>query len=172
MKKIEYLLTLIIFLLLPFLIGAQTITGKVVGISGGDTITILDAQQRQHQIRLYGIDCPESKQHFGRAAKRHTSNLAANKTAHVQIYDTDRYGRAVGVVTVDDVNINQSLIENGLAWQYHKYCNAPFCNHWKNIEARVRAQQLGLWKNADPTPPWQWRKGSKNSSCVHKSANN
>ncbi|SDP81883.1 thermonuclease family protein [Desulforhopalus singaporensis] len=171
-NKIVYLLTLIIILVLPLQISAQTITGKVVGIADGDTITILDAEKNQHKIRFYGIDCPESKQAFGRAAKRHTSNITARKTAQVEVYDTDRYGRAVGVVTVDGVNVNQSLIENGLAWQYLRYCRASFCGKWKDIEGRARAKQLGLWKDADPIPPWQWRKGSKNSSYVQKSAGN
>jgi len=55
---------------LTFLIScAQTqateLTGRVVSVHDGDTITVLDADKKQHKIRLAGIDAPEIKQAFG-----------------------------------------------------------------------------------------------------------
>jgi hypothetical protein len=70
-------------------------------------------------------------QNFGNAAKKHTSKLVAGKTVDVEPYDADRYGRAIGVVFADGVNVNQSLIGAGLAWQYQKYCEASFCGDCK-----------------------------------------
>lgn len=79
-------------------------------------------------------------------------------------YDTDKYGRTVGVVRVEGVNVNESLIQAGLAWQYRKYCKASFCNDWLELESRAKKSKVGLWKDIDPIPPWQWRKGARNSS--------
>ncbi len=143
---------------------AYALSGKVVSIADGDTITILDDNKKQHKIRLYGIDTPEKSQAFGKAAKKHTSNLVARKRVQVTSYDTDKYGRTVGVVAVDGVNVNRSLIENGFAWQYRRYCKASFCNDWLQLERSARAAKVGLWSDATPVPPWEWRKGKRNSS--------
>ena len=152
----------IILLIVPSL--SFALTGKVISIADGDTITILDSSKKQHKIRLYGIDCPEKGQPFGKAAKKHTAKLTARKMATVTEYDTDRYGRTVGVVQVDGVNVNENLIKAGLAWQYKKYCRAAFCKDWLQKEKEAAISQVGLWRDSDPVPPWQWRKGARNSS--------
>ena len=82
----------------------------------------------------------------------------------MKAYDTDKYGRTVGVVVVDGENVNQSLIEDGYGWQYRKYCMASFCSDWLTIEEGAKASRAGLWSDADPVPPWEWRKGARNSS--------
>jgi endonuclease YncB( thermonuclease family) len=75
---------LILFaLVLPASAQQQTITGKVVGVTDGDTITVLDDQKRQHKIRLDGIDAPESNQDFGSRAKQSLSDLVFGKTVTV-----------------------------------------------------------------------------------------
>jgi endonuclease YncB( thermonuclease family) len=134
------------------------LTGKVISVADGDTITVLDSSNQTHKIRLYGIDCPEKRQAYGKAAKKHTSQLTYRKIANVKEYDTDRYGRTVGVVTVDGVNVNESLIDNGYAWQYRKYCKASFCNDWLALEADAQMAQVGLWKDSNAQAPWEWRK--------------
>jgi endonuclease YncB( thermonuclease family) len=85
------------------------------------SVTILDSSKTQHKIRLYGIDTLEKKQAYGQAAKRFTASLTAGKIAVVKAYDTDRYGRTLGIVKVNGKNVNQSLLEAGYAWQYRKY---------------------------------------------------
>ena len=160
--RIPTLPLLLVLLLLPSLTNA--LTGKVISVADGDTITVLDSSNRQHKIRLYGIDCPESKQAFGNAAKKLTSSLTYKKTATVTEYDTDRYGRTVGVVQVNGVNVNEEIIRAGYAWQYQKYCKESFCGDWLNIEGQARNAKIGLWGDSDPVPPWDWRKGIQNSS--------
>ena len=91
-------IAILIFLLtIPAL--SHALTGKVVSVADGDTITILDSSNRQHKIRLYGIDTPEKKQAFGKAAKKYTASLTARKTAEVTANDTDRYGRILLVLS-------------------------------------------------------------------------
>lgn len=101
---------LLFFLLLSTPALSEVMTGRVVSIADGDTITILNSSNTQHKIRLYGIDTPEKGQAFGNAAKKYTSELVAGKTVDVEVYDTDRYGRTVGVVFANGLNVNQSLI--------------------------------------------------------------
>lgn len=149
---------------------SRTVVGKVIGIADGDTITVLDQDKKQHRIRLYGIDCPESGQPYGWAAKTHTARLATGKQAMVNVYDTDRYGRVVGVVTVGSVNVNRSLIESGYAWHYGKYCHASFCSNWQELEGRARKASVGLWSNDDAIPPWEWRKTGSGKRRVSRDA--
>jgi micrococcal nuclease len=149
MRILSLLFTLFLF---PSL--CHTLTGKVISVADGDTITILDSGKRQHKIRLYGIDCPESRQAFGKAAKKLTSRLTYKKTATVTEYDTDRYGRTVGVVQVGGVNVNEEIIRAGYAWQYRKYCKASFCDDWLKVEGKARNAKAGLWGDSEAVPPW------------------
>jgi len=88
----------------------QTITGKVVGVSDGDTITVLDEQKRQHKVRLDGIDAPESNQDFGSRVKQSLSGLVFGRVVTVISSKKDKYGRTLGKVTLDGKNINLEQI--------------------------------------------------------------
>ena len=76
------LAALLYFVLLVCSIHAQTITGKVVGVADGDTITVLQ-DRTQYKIRLYGIDTPERGQDFGNRAKQFTSGMVYGKQTRV-----------------------------------------------------------------------------------------
>jgi endonuclease YncB( thermonuclease family) len=79
---------------------ADTLTGRVVGVTDGDTITVLDANRQQHKIRLGGIDAPEKAQPFGQRSKENLSRLVFNKEVQVDWTKRDRYQRIVGKVWV------------------------------------------------------------------------
>jgi micrococcal nuclease len=130
-------------------------TGKVVSIADGDTFTLLTEENDRVKVRLHGIDCPEKKQDFGQVAKQKLGSLVFSKTVHVVKKDVDRYGRTVGLV-YDDHNIcvNEAMLKAGLAWHYLKYDQNP---EWQQMENTARENHLGLWSQADPTPPWEWR---------------
>ncbi len=141
---------------------ALSLDGKVVRVADGDTITILTAAKQQVKIRLYGIDCPEDGQEFGNVAKKFTAKMVAGKHVNVIPYDTDRYGRTVGVVTVNGKNVNESIIAAGYGWQYRKYCKESFCDKWLTIEQMARSSGIGLWTEKKPLPPWEYRRGGVN----------
>lgn len=137
--------------------------GKVVGISDGDTITILTAEKKQIKVRLAEIDTPESAQPYGSRAKQQLSDLIFNKVATIIQNDIDRYGRVVGEVYVEGTYINARMVELGAAWVYRQYA--------KNqklylLEDRARQKKIGLWNlpEADKIPPWDWRRMKKNAS--------
>ena len=130
--------------------------GKVVGISDGDTITVLH-NGRGVKIRLYGVDTPEKRQAFGKKAKQFTSDMVFGKVVEVEPKDVDRYGRIVGLVYIDDNSLNQALVKNGYAWVYRKYCKETFCGDWLNFENAARGEKIGLWAKPTPIPPWEYR---------------
>jgi len=167
MKKISRYIVLFYLLITLFLSGisyAQTsIKGQVVSVSDGDTITVLQ-DSGQHKIRLYGIDSPEKKQDFGQKAKQFTSRMVFKQEVRVVAYDTDRYGRTVGVVYIGEKCLNEELVKNGLAWVYKKYCSDVFCNHWLKLEQEARANKIGLWVYDNPIPPWEFRRGGTDHS--------
>jgi micrococcal nuclease len=165
-KTFRYTLALflIIIILSPFISHAQSsIQGKVVSVADGDTITVLQ-NSKQYKIRLYGIDTPEKKQDFGQKAKQFTSSMVFKQHVKVVVYDTDRYGRTVGVVYIGQKCLNEEIIKNGLAWVYKRYCSESFCNHWLKLEQDARVNKLGLWTYYNPIPPWDFRRGKSNKS--------
>lgn len=135
----------------------ETFTGKVVGVSDGDTIKVMH-NGKQEKIRLYGIDTPEKKQAFGQAAKRFTADMVAGKEVSVEVVTTDRYGRTVGVVKVGGVNLNEELVWLGYAWVYDRYCKASFCTDWKDLEENAKDKGDGLWGDPAAQAPWEWRR--------------
>jgi endonuclease YncB( thermonuclease family) len=95
--------------------GAAELVGKVVGITDGDTLTLL-VGRREVKIRLAEIDTPERRQPYGSRAKEALSKLAFGKRARVVVVDQDRYGWTVGRVYVGDVDVNAELVRRGAAW--------------------------------------------------------
>ena len=162
--RIAYLFIFITCLLISTPADSQTvISGKVVGISDGDTITVLQDKE-QFKIRLYGIDTPEKRQDFGSKAKQFTSSLLYGKEVRVIEEDIDRYGLVVGMVYEGDLCANEEIVKNGLAWVYRKYCKAPFCSEWLMYESDARSAKIGLWSHPSPVPPWEFRKGERSKA--------
>lgn len=162
-KRLLLLVIFFAFVLFLSTIAYADITGKVVGISDGDTITVLQ-DNTQYKIRIFGIDCPESHQDFGTKAKQFTSEMVFGKTVKVISEDTDRYGRTVGTVMLDGKCLNEELVKAGFAWVYSQYCKKPICHQWKGFEETARNAKIGLWGHPNPTPPWEFRHGAKKTS--------
>lgn len=109
---------LVLLFLFPILLSAQTLKGKVVRVSDGDTVVLLDADNTQQKIRLNGIDAPENGQPYGDKSKEYLSGLIAGKEVAVEIKGKDQYKRILGVVYLGDTNINAEMIRAGYAWNY------------------------------------------------------
>ena len=140
---------------------AVTIEGRVVGVADGDTVTVLDNGKVQHKIRLAGIDAPERTQDFGNRSKQSLSDLVFAKPVTVETRKQDRYGRHVGKVLVDGVDVSLSQIERGFAWHYKAHESEQPADDRKlygAAEDAAKAVKRGLWYDPEPTPPWSWRK--------------
>lgn len=138
---------------------AGEFSGSVVGVLDGDTIEIVHAHQTE-RIRLSGIDCPEKGQAYGQRAKQATSTRAFGKDVTLQTFGKDRYGRTVAdVILPDGNNLNQQLVKEGMCWWYRKY--APGNTVLEELEKDAREKRKGLWSDAQPIPPWEWRKAKR-----------
>lgn len=140
---------------------ADTITGKVVGVADGDTVTVLDDAKRQHKIRLSGIDAPETKQAFGQRSKESLSGLVFAKTVEVETDKIDRYGRRVGKIWIKGIDANLEQIKRGMAWHYKQYAREQSKEdqrEYAEAEEEARETKRGLWKDVEPVAPWELRR--------------
>ena len=92
--RLKFFLLIVLFIASD--IQAADLRGRVVRISDGDTLTILDSDRRQHKVRLAGIDVPEKSQAFGQASKISLSERAFGRDVVVVWDKQDRYGRIIG----------------------------------------------------------------------------
>jgi endonuclease YncB( thermonuclease family)/methylphosphotriester-DNA--protein-cysteine methyltransferase len=142
----------------------HVIEGKVVKVSDGDTITVLDKENKQHKIRFQGIDAPESRQAYGQAAKENLSNMIFGKEVKVVWSKMDKYGRTVGKILLDGRDINLEQVRAGFAWHYKAYEREQPPEDrqtYAAAETEARAAKRGLWQDPNPTPPGEWRVEAK-----------
>ena len=145
-------------LILPSFLFAESIIGKVVSVTDGDTIKILDDENKLHKIRLADIDAPEKKQAYGAKSKENLSKYIAGEKVRVEYKSYDMYKRILGTVYLDKKDINKQQIIDGYAWVYRKYSKN---NEYINQERISKNQKRGLWKDSDPLEPWEYRKNKK-----------
>jgi len=157
----------VIYLLLVFtlpLAHAETLTGRVVRVTDGDTIVVLDASKEQHKIRLTGIDAPERGQDYGTKSKEHLSELVAGKSVVIDYNKYDRYQRILGKVIFNGEDVNLEQVEAGMAWHYKKYQGEQSASDrvkYSDAELEARRHKLGLWHDPNPVPPWEYRQAKR-----------
>nr|WP_298419658.1 thermonuclease family protein [Hylemonella sp.] len=165
-RKTAALAALLLACLCPPALSA-TYTGRVVAISDGDTLTVLDAKQRQHKIRLAGIDAPEKRQAWGQRAQQFLGERVFQRVVRVEVSKTDRYGREIGKVLLDGDDINLELVRAGLAWHYRAYEReqpADEREQYAEAEQRARERRQGLWSDTQPVAPWDFRRRGRSGS--------
>ena len=140
---------------------AEVITGRVIKVIDGDTITILDASKEQFKIRLGGIDAPEKNQAFGNVSKQSLSEMVAGKEVNVVYNKRGRYGRIIGKVLLNNEDVNLMQVKRGLAWHYKQYEREQEVEDralYAQGEYLAQKDRLGLWNDNKPMPPWDFRK--------------
>jgi endonuclease YncB( thermonuclease family) len=139
---------------------ADVLSGQVVGVSDGDTITLLDANKTQHKIRLTGIDAPEKAQPFGQASKKSLSDLIFHKQVNVYWEKRDRYQRVLGKVTLEEQDICLEQVKRGMAWHYKQYQRDQTKEdrwNYDRAEKDARESRIGLWADESPIEPSKFR---------------
>lgn len=159
-----------------FLLAAQAqadLSGRVVAVTDGDTIKVLDNANTQYKIRLTGIDAPERGQPYGAASREHLASMVAGKEVLVESDKKDRYGRILGKVWVQPgdcpscgktLNVNYAQLLAGMAWWYRYYAKEQSPEdrgRYESAEDEARARQWGLWADPHPINPYDWRKGDR-----------
>lgn len=140
---------------------AETVTGKVVGIADGDTLSLLDHRNKRHKIRLQGIDAPEKRQAWGRRSMQDLAALAFHKEVTADCGKVDKYGREICKVLVGDRDVNLAQIESGMAWWYRAYATEQEPTdraEYAAAEGAARSARKGLWSDPNAQAPWDWRR--------------
>jgi endonuclease YncB( thermonuclease family) len=138
----------------------EELVGLVVGVADGDTITVLDKEEASYSIRLAGIDAPEKRQAFGNTSRHNLATLVAGKVVSVEWHKLDVHKRIVGKVLLNGSDIGLEQIRVGLAWHYKQFANEQSTAErqaYAEVELQARAERRGLWHDASPIPPWNFR---------------
>lgn len=158
------------FLLSVNLSYAEDYRAKVVSVKDGDSMTVM-ADNHKEVVILYGIDCPESAQEFGKDAKQLTNDLCYNKTVTVKKYGKDKFGRTIADIILENgSSLNKILVAKGLAWWSDKF--APNASDLKLLHENAKSKRLGLWASQNPVPPWIFRNGEKSVQAEIKPLQN
>ncbi|MCD7897573.1 MAG: thermonuclease family protein [Planctomycetaceae bacterium] len=163
--SIKRLLAIIIVILTLSSARAIEWSGECVRVADGDTITVM-YHELPLKIRLYGIDAPERGQDFSRRSKQCVEEMVLHKTVRVEFMGFDNYNRVIGLVSIGDLIVNQTMVERGMAWVFKKYCNDPYLTRWIALEENARERAVGLWVHASPVPPWEHRQVKRNGRRV------
>jgi endonuclease YncB( thermonuclease family) len=136
---------------------------RVVGVTDGDTTTVLAPRNEQYTIRLAGIDAPEHNQAFGQRSKQNISRLVFGKNVALDCLKEESYGRLICKVIADGSDADLAQVRDGLAWHYKQYQDeqAPADRTlYADTECTARKAHAGLWSDASPIAPWDYRHGT------------
>jgi len=163
-------LSAFVFLLVfsvPSCASPRTVEGKVTRVADGDTLTLVTREGTTLKVRLYGIDTPEIRherlpgQPYGKEAKAALTALVLGRRVTVEIVDIDTHKRMVGIVRRSGEDINLAMVRSGFAWAYRRYLSAPYASEYIAAEKEARSRRLGLWKQANPDPPWNFKRKNR-----------
>ncbi len=135
--------------------GAGELLGRVVEVSAGDTLTVLDADKQRHIVRLADIDAPEKAQRFATRSRQSLAELCAGKMAQVEDRGLDAESRTLGWVMCAGINANGEQVRRGMAWVYPRTVRQTSALY--TLQANARLARRGLWKDRRPVAPWVWR---------------
>ncbi|MDD2500855.1 MAG: thermonuclease family protein [Geobacter sp.] len=146
---------------------AETLRGMVKAVHDGDTVVLVGRGTGRVTVRLYGVDAPETRkpdspgQPFGSQAKRVLMFKVLGKEVTAEVQDRDQYGRTVAVLQLGGRDINAEMVAEGMAWAYRQFLNGPYASRYIALEEQARRQHRGLWRDPNPQPPWEFRRGQK-----------
>lgn len=178
-KQIVRLILAALFLLIPAIVLAKkpirVLEGTVTRVSAGDTIKVLDDQGTEVKVRMYGIDAPETEktnkkgkvaQPYGDEARKALEGKIAGKRVKLDVMGIGMYKTFVSIVSLDGRNINEEMVAEGHAWVNKHNLKKPYKKEYTQLEEEARANKLGLWKQGNPQPPWEFKKASKKGGHV------
>jgi endonuclease YncB( thermonuclease family) len=166
MKKALLIQVMLLVLLISASASAETIHGMVRAVYDGDTISLTSRGAGRVTVRLYGIDAPETKkpdkagQQYGDISRRMLMFRIMGKAVTVEVKDRDQYNRVVGVVRLNRVDINAMMVKEGMAWAYRQYLEGSYASEYVALEEQARRHRIGLWRQGNPQPPWEFRNGA------------
>ncbi|KAB0671328.1 thermonuclease family protein [Oryzomonas sagensis] len=147
----------------------RIIDGMVRAVYDGDTVLLATREDSRLKVRLYGIDAPETTkpdspgQPFGEISRRTLMYKIMGRQVSVEVMDVDQYRRTVAVIRYGGRDINRDMVAEGMAWAYRQYLQGPYASEYIGVEELARARHKGLWRDANPQPPWEFRHAREGS---------
>ena len=150
-NRLKIHVLIVLLCLLWFVTASYAGQFKVLRVTDGDTIKVTN-NGTTSTIRLVGIDAPEKskKKHepgqpFSKKSTKHIASLVLNKTVDIKSYGKGHYGRTLGVVFVDGINVNLEMVKEGLAEVYRGRPAKGFDNGpYLRAEAEAREANLNM----------------------------
>jgi len=159
---LKNLITLIIILF--YQICHANEEGLIINVVDGDTVHLLNDNQEKLKVRLHHIDAPELDQYYGKESKFALEQLILNKKVTVISDKKDKYKRLLGVISLDEVDVNLEMIKAGAAWHFKKYAKFDQSKDqyliYDENEYQAKLKKIGLWKEK-AISPWLWRNNKK-----------
>lgn len=162
--RIFIAVSMLVFLIYSDAFAGRIIEGIVKAVYDGDTLLLVTREDSRLKVRLYGVDAPETKkpdipgQPFGDIARRTLMYKVIGRRVQAELIDIDQYKRAVAVIRYVGRDINREMISEGLAWAYQKYLDGAYASEYIGVENQARRKRVGLWRDSNPQPPWDFRK--------------
>ena len=157
---------------------AVDVTGKVIFVDDGDTVSLLVDGNRQMKVRLASIDAPESShtnkergrigQPYSENSGRYLSAMVKGREVQAHCFESDRYERSVCELRLDGKSVNAAMVASGWAWA-NMSAGGRYLRDKSLVDAQRAAQasKAGLWAGANPVAPWEWRdKCWKQGQCA------
>ena len=152
-------LKIVILILLVFQISCGVVSEEytVKYISDGDTITVTNNKtNKKVKVRLFGIDAPEKTQEYGLESKEYLVSLIKDKVIIIKGKTYDKYGRLLGTIYIDGINVNEMMVQTGNAWWYESFDSKN--SKVRDLQIKAKEGKLGLWKNPNAIEPEEYRR--------------
>lgn len=143
---------------------AESLRARVVSVTDGDTVTVVTPTKKRMKVRLGGIDAPDKKQPFGKAAKAALSDLVKGRDVDLIGSKPDRHEPFVAKVMHEGRDVNLELLRMGLAWCHVKFPEEQSAEDgevYAAAESDARDSGLRLWSDFGATPPWEWKEPAR-----------
>ncbi|MDO4936681.1 MAG: thermonuclease family protein [Sutterellaceae bacterium] len=147
---------------------AEIYHGRVDRVIDGDTIKVI-TNDAVIQVRIRGIDAPESDQPFGGEARSALNKLISGQNVILNTDGKDSHGRVLASVAVGGNDVGLYMIERGYAWYYQDYgfqIPADWQQAYRTAESTARLNGDGLWQASGTVPPWSWRKQRREANQI------
>jgi endonuclease YncB( thermonuclease family) len=154
------LIVAVLLMTLTAPVWADELRGSVLAVVDGETFLLLAADNSQHRIRLVGIDAPEKDQPFEAKSKQNLTKLTHGGAVRANCPKRDSYGWQLCKVYVRGIDVGLRQIHDGMAWWYRAHApdqSPADRQRYAREEYEAREAKRGLWADASPTPPWEWR---------------
>lgn len=150
---------------------AEAIEGRIAEVAAGDTATLELAGGSRRSLRLHAVAAPIGSQPYADESRRALVAMVQGKPVRFEIQREDAYRRLVGKLLVAPTDCaapcaptrdaGLAQLEAGLAWWYREERKQQTLHdqgYYEYAEFDARTRRIGLWRDASPTPPWEWRR--------------